>query len=221
MYKVFFDYGHGGVDPGAVNGDRKESNDNLLIGMAIAAELRKERVEVKESRVRDITLSPRERSSLANQQGYNFFISFHRNAAVDPSANGAEVFIYSHTKSTTSRPLAEAIQKAMVEVGFRNRGVKASGFHVLRATKAPAVLIELGFISNTLDNTLFDGKRNEIIKGIAGAILGQLKETKNIIDDGKNVLFRVQIGAFGNKENAERLKEEAKRKGFNAVVVRQ
>lgn len=53
------------------------------------------------------------------------------------------------------------------------RGVKKANFHVLRETKAPAVLIEIGFVDNTGDNNLFDAKRNEIIKGISKAILSQ------------------------------------------------
>ena len=54
------------------------------------------------------------------------------------------------------------MQRALVDVGFANRGVKAANFHVLRETKAPAVLIEIGFIDNSKDNKLFDSKFEKI-----------------------------------------------------------
>ncbi|WP_246027736.1 N-acetylmuramoyl-L-alanine amidase [Lysinibacillus antri] len=98
-------------------------------------------------------------------------MSFHRNAAANPSANGVETFVFTINNSK-SMPLATAIQKALVEIGFRNRGVKTANFHVLRETYSPAVLLEVGFISNTSDNMLFDSRFENIAKAIAGAIIG-------------------------------------------------
>lgn len=79
--------------------------------------------------------------------------------------------------------------------GFNNRGVKTANFHVLRETKAPAVLIEIGFIDNSQDNALFDSNREEIIKGIAGAILSQvgvvyMEEDKDVLEKALEVLER-------------------------------
>lgn len=53
--------------------------------------------------------------------------------------------------------LAKAIQNSLVGIGFRNRGVKVGNFHVLRETYSPAVLLEVGLISNVNDNKLFEG----------------------------------------------------------------
>jgi len=63
------------------------------------------------------------------------------------------------------------IQASLVDVGFVDRGVKVANFHVLRETKAPAVLVEIGFNDSTNDNNVFDSKRGEIIKALTKAIL--------------------------------------------------
>lgn len=76
MAKICLDYGHGGNDPGAVYKGRKESDDNLSLGMAVATELRRHGVEVSETRTTDRAVSLAERSSLANKDGCDYFISF-------------------------------------------------------------------------------------------------------------------------------------------------
>ena len=173
MAKICLDYGHGGNDPGAVYKGRKESEDNLALGGAVAAELRRQGVVVDEIRTTDKAVSLVERSSFANSKGCDYFISFHRNAFKPEQDKGVETFVYT-SPSTKSVQLAEKIQAALVGVGFTNRGVKKANFHVLRETKAPAVLVEVGFIDNSGDNQLFDSKRDEIIKALVKAILSQL-----------------------------------------------
>ena len=79
-------------------------------------------------------------------------------------------------------------------------GVKEANFHVLRETKAPAVLVEIGFIDSTGDNNLFDAKRYEIIKALTKAILAQvgidyvepLEPTQSA---NKQTLYRVMAGS--------------------------
>ena len=172
---VYLDYGHGGSDPGAVNKEkgRKESDDVLEVGLAVAKELRRHGVIVDETRTEDRHVSLGDRANLANKKNYDYFVSFHRNSSSSSAVNGVETFT-SKGASVKSRELAEKIQKALVDVGYHDRGVKTENFYVLRNTKAPAVLIEIGFISNDKDNEIFDLKRTEIIKAISGAILEQL-----------------------------------------------
>lgn len=224
MTKLCLDYGHGGSDPGAVYKGRKEAVDNLALGKAVAAELRRHGVTLIETRTTDKTVSLGERSSFANKKGCDYFISFHRNAFKPEQAKGVETFVYT-APSTKSVQLAEKIQKALAGIGFVNRGVKKANFHVLRETAGPAVLVEVGFLDNSGDNQLFDSKRAEIITAITKAILSQLgvKYLPPVSSppDQKTdqTLYRVMAGSFAVRDNAERQVQRLKAAGFDAVIM--
>lgn len=173
-----FDYGHGGNDPGAVNGNRKESNDVLKLGKAVAAVIRAAGINVDETRTTDKALSLSERSNMERKKKYDYFISFHRNAATNKSAYGVETYIF-RTSNAKSLQLATAIQNSLVGIGFKNRGVKVANFHVLRETYSPAVLLEVGFISNVNDNKLFDGRFDEIVNAISKAIINVVSKNNS------------------------------------------
>lgn len=155
MARLCFDYGHGGDDPGATYNNREESNDVLDLGKAIAAEVRRHGVTVDETRTSDVTVSLNDRSAFENRNTYDYFISFHRNAYEPEKAKGVETYTYLNP-GTKSKSLAQRIQTSLVALGFVDRGVKEANYHVLRETKASAVLIEIGFVDNTGDNNLFD-----------------------------------------------------------------
>lgn len=229
MTRLIFDYGHGGTDPGATYKGRKEADDVLSIGKAVAAEVRRHGVTLDETRTTDKTVTLRERSNLENRKKYDYFISFHRNAFQPEKAKGVETFLFT-TGSAQAKQLAERIQKELVAVGFTNRGVKRANFHVLRETKAPAVLIEIGFIDNTADNQLFDRKRKQIVEGIARAILTQVGVTNKAVasnsvtpekptSSSTGTLYRVMAGSFANKANAEKQVAKLKKAGFDAVIM--
>jgi N-acetylmuramoyl-L-alanine amidase len=170
---------------------RKESEDVLAVGREVATILRHHGVIVDETRVADVSLSLKERSDFENKGKYDYFISFHRNASKPETATGVETYTYLNP-GTKSKELAQKIQNELVSVGFANRGVKEANFHVLRETKAPAVLIEIGFIDNSLDNALFDSKRADIAKGIAKAILSHLG-IRDKVAEALDVLVRSGI----------------------------
>lgn len=230
MSRLCFDYGHGGEDSGACYKGRKESNDVLNIGKAVAEEVRRHGITVDETRTSDATVSLNGRSSFENRNSYDYFISFHRNAFKPEQARGAETYTYL-SASTRAKALAQKIQAGLVSVGFVNRGVKTANYHVLRETRCPAVLIEIGFIDNSLDNNIFDSKRNEIIREIVKAILAQLginyKENKSNevtthqkqqVASGQT-LYRVMAGSYSVRENAENQVQKLKAAGFDACIM--
>jgi len=224
MAIVDFDYGHGGKDSGAILGNRKESNDVLSIGKEVAVEMRRHGVTVDETRTTDATVSLNARSDFENNNAYDYFISFHRNA-FSKKAHGVETFTYSHS-SKKANELATKVQNNLVKLGFTDRGTKEANFHVLRETKSPAILIEMGFIDNVVDNKLFDSKRNEIVKAITQAILSQLniryvdkKVTVKKVDKNTNVkLYKVQVGAFSVRSYADRMKLELEKLGYKPFI---
>lgn len=224
MDRLCFDYGHGGEDGGACYKGRKESNDVLSIGRAVATEVRRHGVTVDEIRTSDATVSLNDRSAFENRNTYDYFISFHRNAFQPEQAKGVETYTYLNP-GAKSKGLAQRIQTSLVALGFTDRGVKEANYHVLRETKAPAVLIEIGFVDNTGDNNLFDAKRNEIIKAIAKAILVQVGvayiEPSAPTQSARNqTLYRVIVGAYSAKENADAQLAKAKSAGFKDAYIK-
>lgn len=173
MSRVCFDYGHGGRDSGATYKSRKESDDVLLLGQEVATYLRNHGVIVHETRTSNRSLGLWERVRFENKNTYDYFISFHRNAFKPELANGAETYVYLQS-GVKAYNLAIDIQKALEEIGFRNRGVKRGNFYVLRGTRAPALLLEIGFIDQTKDNELFDNKKEEIVRVLGEMILAHL-----------------------------------------------
>ena len=223
MARLCFDYGHGGNDSGACYNGRKESNDVLSIGIAVAAEVRRHGVTVDETRTTDATVSLNDRSAFENRNTYDYFISFHRNAFKPETARGVETYTYLNA-STRSNALAQRIQTSLVALGFTDRGVKEANYHVLRETKAPAVLVEIGFIDNTGDNNLFDSKTNEIIKALAKAILAQIgvdyiEASAPIQSASGETLYRVMAGSYKVRENAENQVKKLKAAGFDATIM--
>ena len=91
----------------------------------------------------------------ANSWGADLFLSIHTNAAENPMASGSEALIYSRA-SRTALGVSEDILENLNEVtGLRNRGVvERPGLYVLKKTSMPAVLVEIGFITNRYDAEL-------------------------------------------------------------------
>ena len=216
-YKIVLDAGHGGEDPGAVSGERKEKNDNLKLALAVGKILEDNGVDVIYTRTTDIYQTPFEKARFANEAGADYFISFHRNSSPESEQyNGVEVLVYD--KKGIKYQMAQNIEGALGELGFQELGVKERpGLVVLRRTKMPALLIETGFINSEKDNQLFDKKIQEIAKSIADAILGTLDEETVEAP----LYYRVQTGAFKKRENADRMLYRLTDQGFPAFILKE
>lgn len=226
MIRICCDAGHGGSDQGASYKGRFEKNDTLKLGMAVAKEVRRHGVKVDETRTRDQTVSLSARSSLERRKKYDYFISFHRNAFKPEAAEGVETFTFTR-QTAKAKSLATRIQKNLVAVGFKDRGVKKANFHVLRETRSPAVLIEVGFIDNTKDNGIFDSKFSEMVEAITRAILDEVgikykpgnDSAPTAPSNSKETYYRVMAGSFRDRKNAEVQIEKLKRAGFDATIM--
>ena len=179
MKTIVLDAGHGGYDPGAVNGNRYEKDDNLRITKLISQRLQNCGQKVVMTRSTDEYVTLGNRSNISNKNNADIFVSLHRNWSENPSANGVENFVHP-TASANTRSYAQTILNKIAAVGVQsNRGVSSANFAVLRDTVAPAVLVELGFISNITDNIMFDKNLDAYARAIADGILQSLGETCN------------------------------------------
>lgn len=173
----YLDPGHGGSDPGAVNS--KLGYQEKVAALAIAQELQNlllsAGARVFLSRAdNDTRPSLAKRAEQANFLSATAFISIHLNSAENKDASGAEVLVYKH--NTQAHELAEAILTNLIaKTGFKNRGIKERPeLTVLKKTKMPAVLVEVGFISNEKEaRKLFD---KEVQFSIASAIAAGIVE---------------------------------------------
>ena len=232
-YTIVIDAGHGGSDPGAVYEGRREKDDNLSLAIAVGELLSRQGVSVIYTRTTDVYQTPFEKAQMANQADADFFISFHRNSSEDPNQyTGVETLVYDN--SGIKQTMAENINGALSELGFRNLGVKARpGLVVLRRTKMPALLIETGFLNNEQDNTLYDEKQEEIARAIADAVLGTLDlETVTEADrraaeteaarpsvSTPETFYRVQTGLFRIRQNADRMLYDLLDQGYPAFLL--
>ena len=214
-YTIMLDAGHGGRDPGAVYNGRQEKDDTLALTLAVGELLQERGLDVLYTRTTDVYESPYQKAMEANQAGADFFISIHRNSSPEPNTySGVESLVYD--KSGIKLEMAENINEQLEAVGFTNLGVKERpGLVILRRTRMPAVLVELGFINSDTDNMLFDNNFNDIALAIAEGILDTLQMTVEVSVPGS---YTVQAGAFRNGAYADRLQQELLEQDFPAVT---
>lgn len=183
-YKIYIDQGHNPVNPnaGAEGNGLREQDIVYRIGVELGAlledngnfEVRLSRPTPETQLGSSNTSSLRARTDAANSWGADYFISLHTNASTITSATGSEALVYS-SPSAASR-LGEAILIGLNgATGLRNRGVfERPGLYVLRKTTMPAVLLELGFITNPNDAALMSGDPEAFARGIYTGILEYL-----------------------------------------------
>jgi N-acetylmuramoyl-L-alanine amidase len=229
--KFVLDPGHGGHDPGAVANGLKEKDLTLAMAKHTGRMLGEyEGVEVIYTRTDDRYLSLEERAEIANKVGADFFLSFHVNAG---GGTGFESYIYNGNVSAKTIAYQNVIHgEIMRAIGnVTDRGKKRANYAVLRLTNMPAILTENLFIDNANDAAKL--KSDQFLQQIAyGHVQGIVKafglkkkaqqkstpsQPQQKVSDGK--LYRVQVGAFADPENAKRLADELKKKGYPATIV--
>lgn len=174
--KVIIDAGHGGQEPGAVYEGRQEKEDALQLAFDVGNALERRGISVSYTRVSDVYDSPYEKAAMANASDADIFLSIHRNAMPVPgTASGVENMVYED--SGTAGALGRNIGEALAEAGWTDLGVKERpGLVVLRNTKIPAVLVEVGFINNEKDNEFLDANMAATADAIADGVLKTFRE---------------------------------------------
>ena len=182
--KIYIDQGHNPQNPnaGAEGNGLREQDIVFKIGIELAELLNNNgNFETRLSRPNDVTqigtsntTSLQLRVSDANSWGADYFISLHTNASEIESASGSEAFAYS--RQSEAFDLGEDILYWLnLTTGLPNRGMFVrTNLYVLRKTNMPAVLIELGFISNPYDANLMNTQPGIFAAGIYNGILDYL-----------------------------------------------
>lgn len=220
--KVFLGVGHGGSDPGAVVDNTKEKDLNLSIALACRDELERHGVSVKMSRTKDENDTLSEEIKECNAYCPDLAVDIHNNAG---GGDGAETFY--HYGGGESKTLAENILSEIVKVGQNSRGAKvrknSNGkdyYGFIRETSCPAVIVECAFVDNASDLKILatEGDRQKIGQAIAKGILKTLGVE---IQGERGTLYRVQVGAYLHKSNAETMQKKIKAVGFDAFIVKE
>lgn len=183
--KIYIDQGHNPRNPnaGAEGNGLREQDITYKVGVELAEDLQAAGIETRLSRPLPTTsLGTSNASSLAarvndaNSWGADYFISLHTNASEIESASGSEGLVYA--LGTRAAALSENILEQLnASTGLRNRGTTARpSLYVLRKTQMPAVLVEMGFITNPSDAYLMDTRPWLFADGIANGILAYLGE---------------------------------------------
>ena len=171
---IVIDPGHGGKDPGAVQNGVKEKDINLSVSQKLDAGLKTEGYTTIMTRDTDTFIELKDRAKIANDEQVDIFISIHSNSHTNGDIDGIQVLYNTSKKDADSLSLANTIMDELVKgTGAKSKGViERPRLVVLNQTKMPAVLIELGFISNPQeaqklnDSAYQDLLVESIIKGI-------------------------------------------------------
>jgi len=182
-FKVVIDPGHGGPDPGAVGiAGLRETDVVLDVSLQLARLLQTRGVEVLLTRTTEVDVDLPPRVALANSSGADLFLSVHANAlSMDrPDVNGIESF-YFEPAGNRARALATAGQQQMLAIspGSPDRGVRTARFFVIRRTVMPSTLVEMGFVTGSLDAPrLMDANfRRQMAVALATGVLTYLQNT--------------------------------------------
>lgn len=161
--RLMLDPGHTGQsDPGAVAGGVREADITLDVALRVANLLQgAPGIEVRLTRTanRDLTTPYTQKADLqarcdrANAWPADLFVSVHCNAASNPDAYGLETYVHTYAPAATEE-VARSLHATLAPLARADRGLKRANFHVLRETRMPAVLVELGFLTNAEDRRL-------------------------------------------------------------------
>lgn len=173
--KVVIDPGHGGTDYGAIREGINEKDITLDISQRVEALLRSKGIKAVLTRKDDTYVSLEDRVAFSEEESPEIFVSIHVNSAVSETPNGIET----HWYHEYSKPLSEVIHKHFIkEIPAANdRGLFKSKFYVINHTTCPAVLCEIGFLSNPEERNdmITEARKQKTAKAIADGIIEYLK----------------------------------------------
>lgn len=206
--KIYINPGHSDTDPGAVGFEQERRLNVAVSGYMQDYLLANYPVQVR--------MNPGSMGGLydicadANNWGADLFVSNHFNAG---GGDGYEALVYAENR----RALGQMFEKHVKALGQNSRGVKLRpGLVVLRDTNMPAVLNEGAFVDNQKDIT--DWNEAQELKRLGEAYARAAAEYLGL-EQKEQVLYRVQVGAYGVRANAEAMQKKLQADGYDAIIV--
>lgn len=171
---VVIDPGHGGSDCGALRANIAEKEITLDVSKRVRDILTKKGYKVYMTRDIDKTVSLQERVEYSEALQPDIFVSIHVNSSEKPAITGIETHYYRQE----SLSLAQTVHAAMISnINSNNRGLFKSKFYVINHTTSPAILVEIGFLSNAGERAelVSEKRKNATAKAIAEGIQNYFK----------------------------------------------
>lgn len=176
---VVIDPGHGGKDPGAIGiGGLQEKDVILPISHMVRQYLQQQGIDVMMTRDSDFFVSLDGRTTMANRANADIFVSIHANAISmsRPEVNGVEVYYYQ-----SGERLAQTIHSSIMRrINIGDRGVRTARFYVLRNSNMPSTLVEVGFLTGSIDQPKLANAdfRQQMAEAIALGILEYIQQNR-------------------------------------------
>ena len=173
---VVIDAGHGGQDRGGMPGQAiPEKGYALDVAKRLDSTLRRAGYSTVMTRSSDVFISLDQRVAIANQYRNAIFISIHFNGAPNYEASGIETYYYSGRESAA---LASSIHRSVLSAtGSPDRRIRTRSLFVIRRTKIPAVLCELGFLTNRAEYRRIDtgSYRQRLAEAVARGVTARYR----------------------------------------------
>ena len=162
---------------------------------------------------------------LRNSKPKSIFISLHANSFSNESARGTETYVAKNA-STTSKNFAKVLNDEIVKTmkkidnNAKDRGVKSENFTVIYKALMPSVLIEYGFYTNLEDLKILKNNKDELVEATVKAICSYFNiEYKEKTIKKDNNLYAVCVGAYKDRNKANSIVEELKKKGYTSTYL--
>jgi N-acetylmuramoyl-L-alanine amidase len=172
--RVVVDAGHGGKDAGANRMGINEKDLNLTVAHKLRQALEARGVSVSMTRSTDVFLPLPEITNITNSIMPDVFVSVHTNSSTNPDITGIETYFYTNQ----SIPLANRVHRQLTSrINTQDRGVRQARFYVIHHTQVPAILCEMGYISNSDErySLTTEGRQNQTADAIADGVVDYLR----------------------------------------------
>lgn len=165
-------------------------------------------------------ISNSNRIQKANKFKADIYISIHHNAGIKGGTGGGIVaYTYTKVDNETKQWQKELYNALIVKTGLkgnRSNPLARANLQECRETTMPAILLECGFLDSATDVPIIlsEDYANKCAEAIVSVLVERGKLTKK-----PTSIYKVQVGAYSNKANAEKIKKELTSKGYEAVIV--